>query len=220
MSGRLAQEAELQASSRAVCGPPPPTPHPTDLELDAYFDEDQHAPDLELVRTFSHSEDRANTCGSDIDSPFEAELASLDSENSTPTQSLFPPLPGFAALSSFISPAGYHTVEYAGDEDIDDMTATSPARGGVSPSSSPRLPSPPPFTEVQIGPKSPSVADANQHQLGDAATIDNGSTRRIRPGTKAADMDKGPPLVPLNEVCDTYERLSACLSVLAIILSA
>jgi hypothetical protein len=209
MPGRLAEDAETQASSCVAFGPPPATPRLADLELDGYFDRGQHAPDLELARTFSHSEDPANACGSDI-----------DSENSTPTQSSFPPLPGFTSLSSFISPAGCHTVEYAGDEGIDDMTATSPARGGVSPSSSPRLPSPPPFTEVQIGPKSPSVADANQNQLGDAATIDNGSTRRIRPGTKAADMDKGPPLVPLNEVCDTYGRLSACISVLAIILGA
>jgi hypothetical protein len=89
------------------------------------------------------------------------------------------------------------------------MTATSPACGGVSPSSSPRLPSPPPFTEVQIGPKSPLVADANQNPFGDTARIDNGSTRRIRPGTKAADMDKGPPLVPLNEVCNSKDNLLA-----------
>ena len=82
------------------------------------------------------------------------------------------------------------------------MTATSPARGGVSPSSSPRLPSPPPFTEVQIGPKSPSVGDADREiQLGDAVRLQEGATRRIRPGTKAADMATGPPLVPLNQVC-------------------
>jgi hypothetical protein len=93
------------------------------------------------------------------------------------------------------------------------MTATSPARSGVSPSSSPRLPSPPPFTEVQIGPESPSVADANQNPFGDTTEIDNGSTRRIRPGTKAADMDKGPPLVPLNEVCNSKDNLLACYHV-------
>lgn len=74
---------------------------------------------------------------------------------------------------------------------------------GVSPSSSPRLPSPPPFTEVQIGPLSPSVGesfgkDAEQF-LG--AGDDDGSTRRIRPGTKAADMAFGPPLIPLSQVC-------------------
>lgn len=93
------------------------------------------------------------------------------------------------------------------------MTATSPARGGVSPSSSPRLPSPPPFTEVQIGPKSPSVGDANPfNQLGDAARIEDGSTRRIRPGTKAADMASGPPLVPLNQVRKPSEVLQFVLA--------
>lgn len=75
---------------------------------------------------------------------------------------------------------------------------------GASPSSSPRLPSPPPFTEVQIGPQSPSVGenfgkDAEQ-LLGVAAGEDEGPTRRIRPGTKAADMAFGPPLVPLSQV--------------------
>ena len=84
------------------------------------------------------------------------------------------------------------------------MTATSPARSGVSPSSSPRLPSPPPFTEVQIGPKSPNVGDADQeNQLGDAARLQEGARRRIRPGTKAADMATGPPLVPLVQVRNT-----------------
>lgn len=177
---------------------PPATPRLSELELDRAFDEEQEGPQLPLVRNFSYSEDPANTGRSHIDAQFDAELASLDSQTSTPIQPFFPCLP------SFISSAGYYTVEYAGDEAAYDMTATSPARGGVSPSSSPRLPSPPPFTEVQIGPKSPSVGDANQNQLGDAARIDNGSTRRIRPGTKAADMDKGPPLVPLNEVCISH----------------
>ncbi len=82
------------------------------------------------------------------------------------------------------------------------MTAStpSPRRTGVSPSSSPRLPSPPPFTEVQIGPKSPTIGDGPENQLGEVAKQDDGSTRRIRPGTKAADMASGPPLIPLAEV--------------------
>lgn len=82
------------------------------------------------------------------------------------------------------------------------MTASnpSPQRTAVSPSSSPRLPSPPPFTEVQIGPKSPTVGDGPENQLGEVAKHDDGSTRRIRPGTKAADMASGPPLIPLAEV--------------------
>lgn len=76
---------------------------------------------------------------------------------------------------------------------------------GVSPSSSPRLPSPPPFTEVQIGPQSPSVGESSgkdsEQLLGGAPGEDDGSTRRIRPGTKTADMAFGPPLIPLSQVC-------------------
>jgi hypothetical protein len=204
MADRHREDAELQATNPQTTGTAPPTPRVADLKLDAAFDQDYGDPRLQLTRSLSHSEDPANTGGADIDSLFDAELASLDPADSTPTQACFPPLPGLTALSGFPYSAGYPPVVCAGDETADDMTATSPARGGASPSSSPRLPSPPPFTEVQIGPKSPSVADANQNQLGDAARIDNGSTRRIRPGTKAADMEKGPPLVPLNEVCHLY----------------
>lgn len=71
---------------------------------------------------------------------------------------------------------------------------------GVSPSSSPRLPSPPPFTEVQIGPKSPTVGEGSGEQLIPPLENEAGSMRRIRPGTKAADMELGPPLVPLQQV--------------------
>lgn len=79
------------------------------------------------------------------------------------------------------------------------MAATAAA---VSPSSSPRLPSPPPFTEVQIGPQSPTVGDkgGNEQLFAPLVETDDGSTRRIRPGTKAADMASGPPLVPLSQV--------------------
>lgn len=83
---------------------------------------------------------------------------------------------------------------------------------GVSPSSSPRLPSPPPFTEVQIGPQSPSIGEAfgkdGEQILGAAAGEDDGSTRRIRPGTKAADMAFGPPLIPLSQVCTDISEFS------------
>lgn len=78
------------------------------------------------------------------------------------------------------------------------------AAGGASPSSSPRLPSPPPFTEVQIGPKSPTVSDSFGNvseelpEGTDQAAED--SLRRIRPGTSAVDMAAGPPLVPLAQV--------------------
>ena len=77
------------------------------------------------------------------------------------------------------------------------------AAGSVSPSTSPRLPSPPPYPEVQIGPKSPTggmlTVNAAQEEK-EAAKLENGSTRRIRPGTRAADMASGPPLVPLSDV--------------------
>jgi len=69
-----------------------------------------------------------------------------------------------------------------------------------SPASSPRLPSPPPIAEDQIGPTSPGVSPYEEqgHLPGNA--IDNGASRRIRPGTKAEDMAEGPPLVELSEV--------------------
>ncbi|KAJ5671119.1 hypothetical protein N7507_000246 [Penicillium longicatenatum] len=80
---------------------------------------------------------------------------------------------------------------------------------GVSPSSSPRLPSPPPFTEVQIGPQSPSIGENfgkdGEQLLGAAAGEDDGSTRRIRPGTKAADMAFGPPLIPLSQLDSPFQ---------------
>ena len=70
--------------------------------------------------------------------------------------------------------------------------------------SSPRLPSPPPFTEVQVNPKSPTVGASSPEDAekiaGPALEDDVGSTRRIRPGTKSADMGCGPPLIPLNQV--------------------
>lgn len=85
--------------------------------------------------------------------------------------------------------------------------------GARSPSTSPRLPSPPPIPEVQIGLKSPTMSAASNvnssglspplNTLPDAAgtaKIDNGAMRRIRPGTRAAEMASGPPLVPLAEV--------------------
>ncbi|KAJ5604544.1 hypothetical protein N7510_009698 [Penicillium lagena] len=80
---------------------------------------------------------------------------------------------------------------------------------GVSPSSSPRLPSPPPFTEVQIGPQSPSVGDSfgkdADNLLGSSPGDDDGSTRRIRPGTKAGDMAFGPPLIPLSQLDSPFQ---------------
>ena len=68
------------------------------------------------------------------------------------------------------------------------------------PPSSPRLPSPPPPTEIQIGPKSPSLGGSMSEPTIEQSTIDANAKRRIHPGTKSADMAAGPPLVPLNEV--------------------
>jgi glutamate formiminotransferase len=79
------------------------------------------------------------------------------------------------------------------------------------PPSSPRLPSPPPPTEIQIGPKSPSLGNASlQEPTIEQSMIDANAKRRIHPGTKAADMAAGPPVVPLSEV-----RMSHCLAIKA-----
>lgn len=71
------------------------------------------------------------------------------------------------------------------------------------PPSSPRLPSPPPPAEIQLGPKSPGLGNptASRHAQEMEQTIaDANARRRIHPGTKAEDMAAGPPLVPLAEV--------------------
>ncbi|KAL8637937.1 MAG: hypothetical protein Q9228_004851 [Teloschistes exilis] len=80
--------------------------------------------------------------------------------------------------------------------------------GAPSPSHSPRLPSPPPFPEVQIGPQSPTGhagtgAAIQEHD--DTARHDQSASRRIRPGTKAVDMAAGPPLVPLNQIDSSFQ---------------
>lgn len=71
-------------------------------------------------------------------------------------------------------------------------------------SMSPRLPSPPPTAEIQMGPNSPgpgATADEESQQM-EQTVLNANSKRRIHPGTKSADMAAGPPLVPLNEVRD------------------
>jgi len=79
------------------------------------------------------------------------------------------------------------------------------------PPSSPRLPSPPPPTEIQIGPKSPSLSSSTTQEPSiEQSIIDANASRRIHPGTKSADMAAGPPLIPLNEVglvCPLYKQL-------------
>jgi hypothetical protein len=77
---------------------------------------------------------------------------------------------------------------------------TTTARMDLPPSS-PRLPSPPPPTEIQIGPKSPSLGNfTTQEPTIEQGIIEANAGRRIHPGTKSADMAAGPPLIPLNEV--------------------
>lgn len=71
------------------------------------------------------------------------------------------------------------------------------------PPTSPRLPSPPPPTEDQLGPPSPShgaSTEAQQEAPIDQETLHRDALRRVRPGTKAADFQCGPPVVPLSEV--------------------
>lgn len=77
----------------------------------------------------------------------------------------------------------------------------------MSPASSPRLPSPPPMAEDQLGPKSPAATTFSNFQrslglspLDKFDPIDTDASRRIRPGTKSADMPEGPPLVDISEV--------------------
>jgi hypothetical protein len=68
----------------------------------------------------------------------------------------------------------------------------------MSPSSSPRLPSPPPMAEDQLGPKSPIVPlVTDQDALMQMHEADNSISMRIRPGTKSADMlDPATPVDP------------------------
>lgn len=70
-----------------------------------------------------------------------------------------------------------------------------------SPASSPRLPSPPPIAEDQVGPTSPGISLYEDHGKLQTPTDNNAAaSRRIRPGTKAEDMAEGPPLVDLQDV--------------------
>lgn len=88
------------------------------------------------------------------------------------------------------------------------MAAKSPARpaSGGAPPSSPRLPSPPPLPELQLGPSSPSAnAAPGGLRLDNSAQQDDGATRRVRPGTSAADMARGPPFVPLHQLESPFQ---------------
>ncbi|KAK4231405.1 mob1 family protein [Podospora fimiseda] len=73
--------------------------------------------------------------------------------------------------------------------------------------SSPRLPSPPPPAENQLGPKSPLMGPNATRQGSniEQTAIDANAKRRIHKGTKAADMAAGPPLVPLQELDSAFQ---------------
>ncbi|GAB1318933.1 hypothetical protein MFIFM68171_09143 [Madurella fahalii] len=75
------------------------------------------------------------------------------------------------------------------------------------PPSSPRLPSPPPPAEIQIGPKSPLMGPNATRQAAqiEQTAIDTNAKRRIHRGTKSADMAAGPPLVPLHELDSAFQ---------------
>ncbi|PPJ58528.1 hypothetical protein CBER1_07146 [Cercospora berteroae] len=75
-----------------------------------------------------------------------------------------------------------------------------------SPSSSPRLPSPPPFAEDQVGPTSPGLSLYEEHgKVPGASITDTGAARRIRPGTKAEDIHEGPPLTDLQNIDSAFQ---------------
>jgi hypothetical protein len=57
------------------------------------------------------------------------------------------------------------------------------------------------MAEDQLGPKSPLGVSMDHGILGMLKGIDTGAARRIRPGTKVADMPEGPPLVEIVDVC-------------------
>ncbi|KAK4463702.1 MOB kinase activator-like 4 [Cladorrhinum samala] len=75
------------------------------------------------------------------------------------------------------------------------------------PPSSPRLPSPPPPAEIQLGPKSPLMGPnaGRQGSHIEQTAIDANAKRRIHKGTKAGDMAAGPPLVPLQELDSAFQ---------------
>ncbi|KAK3719302.1 hypothetical protein LTR37_004521 [Vermiconidia calcicola] len=75
-----------------------------------------------------------------------------------------------------------------------------------SPASSPRLPSPPPIAEDQIGPTSPGVSLYEERdKFPGGNNVDTGASRRIRPGTKAEDMAEGPPLIELQDIDSAFQ---------------
>lgn len=77
----------------------------------------------------------------------------------------------------------------------------------TTPSSPTRLLSPPPFPEIQIPLKSPSVgvlSDSTDETM-QQRIVEANARRRIHPGTKAADMAPGPPLTLLEELESAFQ---------------
>lgn len=71
----------------------------------------------------------------------------------------------------------------------------------ASPAKSPRLPSPPPMAEDQLGPNSPSgLTFADAGATSNLETLKYAASRRIRPGVKSEDMVEGPPVIDLQDV--------------------
>jgi hypothetical protein len=91
-----------------------------------------------------------------------------------------PPIDPLAGLKCDIVPPNHRSHH--------STNMTSPA--------SPRLPSPPPIPEDQLSPV--SASPEQQQEL--FSNLQHAAERRIRPGTKAADMAEGPPLIDLSEV--------------------
>ncbi|RPA87518.1 Mob1/phocein [Ascobolus immersus RN42] len=100
-----------------------------------------------------------------------------------------------------------------------------------NPPKSPRLPSPPPFAENQIEPSHPTVASEpptsparNPKSNGSLPSTKSSTSptsnkyatvRRIRPGTKSAEISTGPPLVPLSELDSAFQLQEHLASLLA-----
>ncbi|RDW92111.1 Mob1 [Coleophoma crateriformis] len=91
------------------------------------------------------------------------------------------------------------------------MASTPVSTEGIGsdgvPRTTPRLPSPPPPTEIQIGARSPSLGNFSNTQDTsiEQAISDANASRRIHPGTKSADMAAGPPLIPLSELDSAFQ---------------
>ncbi|KAL1301999.1 hypothetical protein AAFC00_002452 [Neodothiora populina] len=74
-----------------------------------------------------------------------------------------------------------------------------------APSSSPRLPSPPPIAEDQISPAALSGDDHGKLEGQLSLLNDQAAMRRIRPGSRAEDMHSGPPLVQLSDIDSAFQ---------------